>query len=273
MRMREYQVFFRWMCGRDIVNDGSLVSLVDELESLMERPFARWRALGRPAQELDWTVGARLQTLDSTVGAGRNQELRMRLTAGENCAGVVSLEVQAQMHPYTGRYVTTVDLRVHRDVLVDDEVLGAWGERFAAWVEDGDAIWAHAHDADDDAIQNVFDPNLLRLGYGVELAEGTDLMQNPGREVSRGEFRYVVNWLTWFGPEMCAELRLRERDYAIDGLSVLPLERGYWFSLAPSPLNPDDDEVRARQRALRELLEIPALAERTRRAFGFWQRR
>lgn len=273
MRMREHQVFFRWMCGRDVVNDGTLADWLDEVEALIGAPFATWRQLGRPAQTLPWELPARFEQVDSRIGAGANQELRIRWEAAANPAGIASFEVQASMHPYTGRFVTRLDLRVQRDALSDPSALEAWVVRFERWVGNSAALWAHAHDADDDAMQNIFDPGLLKLGYGVEVEAGTDLSQNAGREVSRGEFRYAINWMTRFGAEMAQELRLDERELAVPGVEFRRDDEGLWLRLAPSPLNPDDESVRSRQRALRDLFEIPALADRTRRTFGFWQTR
>lgn len=273
MRMRENQVYFRWTAGRDVVDDGTIADLVDSLEMEMGVPFARWRLLGQPDEARAWDGSARHDVLDSRIGVGTNQQLRIRWTAPENPAGIVSLEVQANMHPYTGRYVTSIDLRVGAAVMSEATRRESWRARFVEWVHDMDALYGHAHDVDDDAIQNAFDPGLLLRGYGVVVEEGVDLADNPGREVSRGEFRYVVNWLSYFGAEMCETLNMASREFAIDGLGVNPVEGGIWFELGASPLDSDAPEQRARQRALRDGLELRALADRTRRTFGFWQRR
>lgn len=272
MRMRENQVFFRWMAGRDIVDDATLADLIDDLEALMGAPFATWRVLGRPAQTLPWSAESRFELVDSRIGTGPNQELRFRLEAKENAAGIVSFEFQATMHPYTGRFVTTSDVRVKADRFVESTAVEAWRDRFQNWVQTADSIWAQAHDVDDDAMQNIFDANLLKFGYGVEVPAGADLSENPGREVSRGEFRYVVNWLTWFGPEMSKAMRVEERNLELVGLTVERLDSGVWLEIADTPLDLSD-AMRERQRWVRNQLEIPALADRTRRTFGFWQKK
>src|SRR5699024_11016243 len=78
MSMREHQVFLKWTCGRDILDDGTLITWNDTLEDAMHQAFATWRPLGKPGKPNPWTIEARLEHLDARVGAGLNQELRIR---------------------------------------------------------------------------------------------------------------------------------------------------------------------------------------------------
>lgn len=270
MSMREHQVFLKWTCGRDILDDGTLITWIDTLEDAMHQAFATWRPLGKPGKPNPWTIEARLEHLDARVGAGLNQELRIRLTANPNDAGVEYINIQAGLHPYTGRYVTACELRFQRDVFADAPTLERWSKTLQRWAKEGAALSAQLHDADDDAIQNVSNAGVLRLGYGIDVDE-VDVSQNPGRETSRGEYRYVVNWLSFYGKDMFKALN--EPPIAVDGVKTWEEEGGLWVQLSDSPLNPDDPNVRSRQRDVREQLGIENLAKKQQRSFGFWQQK
>lgn len=275
MRLREYQTYLRWTCGRDIVNDGTLADWVDRLEARMDAPFARWLPLDRPASPSPWHAGVRLDQLDGRCGAGQNQQVRMRLIADENAAGIVHFDVQATMHPYTGRYVAACELRLRQSVFESPTQVLDWVKQLEAWVEEGDVLCAHIHDADDDAIQNTSSVGMLKLGYGIDV-DAVDLPNNPGRETSRGELRYVVNWLSFFGAEMLDALHVPDDVWstlAADGIAVRREDKGVWLQLSASPLDPDAPATRARQAQVRELLGIKAFADRQRRAFGYWQKK
>lgn len=270
MRMREYQVFLRWTFSRDLVNDGTLVDWVDTLEEKMQQPFVQWLPFGRATQPLRWDANARLEQLDGRIGQGLNQELRMRLIAAPNPAGIVHLDVHANMHPYTGRYVVTCELRVENDRVQSAEEVEGWADILQRWAEQGEALSGHMHEADDDAIQNVGSPGVLKLGYGVEV-ESVDLASNPGRETSRGEHRYVVNWLTFYGKEMMDALGWPALE--VEGLRTWRAHEGLWLRLSDAPLPADAPEARARQGAARTQLGLQALADRQQRSFGFWQKK
>lgn len=270
MSMREHQVFLKWTCARDILDDGTLITWIDTLEDAMHQAFETWKPLGKPGKANPWTIEARLEHLDGLVGGGINQELRIRLTAGDNDAGVEYINIQAGLHPYTGRYVTACELRFRREVFADKPTLERWSKTLQRWAKEGEALSAQLHDADDDAIQNVSNAGVLRLGYGIDV-ESVDVSKNPGRETSRGEYRYVVNWLSFYSQEMCNALG--NPDVQVEGVQTWTENDGLWIQLSESPLNPDDDEVRARQRQVREQLGIEKLAKKQQRSFGFWQKK
>lgn len=270
MRMREYQVFLRWTCGRDIIDDATLVDWVDAIEAKMEQPFVQWMPLGTPGQPATWNAAARLDLLDGRIGQGSNQQLRMRLIAAPNPAQIDYFDIQATMHPYTGRYVTSCELRLKQTAFEDAATTAFWTERLQEWASQGAALSAHLHEADDDAIQNVSSAGVLKLGYGIDV-ESVDVANNPGRETSRGEYRYVVNWLSYFGEEMRNELR--QPEIAVEGVTTWEADGGLWIRLSDSPQNPDAPATRERQAAVRDQLGLQALADRQRRAFGFWQKK
>lgn len=270
MRMREYQVFLRWTCAKDIIDDGTLVEWVDTLEAKMQQPFVQWMPLGQPGAPATWNAMSRLEQLDERMGQGTNQQLRMRLIAAPNPAQIDHFDVQATMHPYTGRYVSACEVRFKQEAFDDQDTVEFWVETLKTWAKEGHALSAHMHQADDDAIQNVSSVGVLKLGYGIEV-ESVDVASNPGRETSRGEHRYVVNWLSYFGPEMATELRHPEID--VPGVEYEAQGEGFWIRLSESPQNPDDPDIRARQGAVREQLGLQALAKRQQRAFGFWQKK
>lgn len=270
MSMREHQVFLKWTCGRDVLDDGTLITWVDALEDAMEQPFAQWKSLARPGKPAPWDLHARLEELDALVGGGINQELRIRWIAAPNEAGVEYFNVQATLHPYTGRYVTACELRLKQSVFEDDAAIDRWSNILQEWAHQGEALSAQLHDADDDAIQNVSNAGVLRLGYGIDVDE-VDVSKNPGRETSRGEYRYVVNWLSFYSEDMCNALGKPNVD--VDGVRTWTRDGGLWVQLSDRPLPPDDPTVRARQQHVREQLNIEALAKKQQRSFGFWQRK
>lgn len=275
MRLREYQTYLRWTCGRDVVNDGTLADWVDSLEARMGAPFAAWLPLDRPAVATPWHATVRHDQLDGRCGAGQNQQVRMRLIAPENEAGIVHLDVQATMHPYTGRYVAACELRLREATFEAPGAVDTWTAQLKQWVDQGAALCAHMHNADDDAIQNTSSVGMLKRGYGVEV-DAVDLPNNPGRETSRGELRYVINWLTFFGQEMVDALQVSDEMLAAIGDAGVAVERtdaGLWLQLTDSPLEPDAAPTRARQGLVRELLGIKAFADRQRGAFGYWQKK
>lgn len=269
MRMREYDVFFRWTCGRDVVNDGTITRLVEELESLRGEPFSTYQPLGVPSSPVAWTEVLREQKLAPLAGGGANQQVRFRLDDGEGKHPVHRLEVQASAHPYTGRYVTTIDVRVAADFLEESRI-EEWVARFRRWLETSAAICGHAHDADDDAIQNIASPALLKRGYGVDVQD-VDLADNPGRETTRGEHRLAVNWLTWFSAETLEQLPVQE--LRVDSVEAVKQDDGLWIRLYELPQHPEAPEKRERQRQVRDELKLQEVADRRRRSFGFWQRK
>lgn len=270
MSMREYQVFLKWTCSKDVVDNGTLVEWVDILEAKMGMAFARFKPLGSSGRVLDWNAQQRIDNLDGRIGAGLNQQVRIRLIADDNPAGIVYLNIQATLHPYTGRYVAAFELRIRSDVFEDPETVAYWASLMQRWAEEGGALSAQLHDADDDAIQNVSSAGLLKIGYGIEV-DHVDVSKNPGRETSRGEYRYVVNWLSFYGHDMFEALGRPTID--VDGVRTWEQDGGLWVQLSDSPLHPDDKTVRERQRQVREQLAIEALAVRQQRSMGYWQRK
>lgn len=268
--MREHQVFLKWTCGRDVLDDGTLITWVDALEDAMEQAFSQWRALGRPGKPNPWNIQSRLDQLDALLGGGINQEFRVRLSAEPNAAGIDYINIQAGLHPYTGRYVTACELRLQSGQFSDAATVNLWAERLQQWAHEGAALSAQMHDADDDAIQNVSNAGVLRLGYGIDV-ESVDVSKNPGRESSRGEYRYVVNWLSFYGEDMLKALGNPTID--VEGVATWEKDGGLWVQLSDSPRKPDAPEVRQRQAAVREQLGIEKLAKRQQRSFGFWQKK
>lgn len=268
--MREHQTFLKWTCGRDVLDDGTLITWIDALEDTMEQAFAKWQPLGRPGKPNEWNIQARMDHLDSLVGGGINQEFRVRLTAAPNDAGIEYINIQATLHPYTGRYVTACELRLRSDIFTAQAAVEQWSERLQQWAHEGAALSAQMHEADDDAIQNVSNAGVLRLGYGIDV-ENVDVSKNPGRETSRGEYRYVVNWLSFYSEDMLKALG--HPAIEVEGVVTWEKDAGLWVKLSDSPQNPTDPTVRERQRLVREQLGIEKLAKKQQRSFGFWQKK
>jgi|GEM_PF-6567281 len=270
MSMREHQMFLKWTSGRDILDDGTLITWIDTLEDTMGQAFAQWRPLGRPGKPNPWTLQARLDQLDALVGGGTNQELRIRWIAAPNDAGIAYFNVQATLHPYTGRYVAACELRLETKVFEDSDAVEFWSNLLQQWAHQSEALSAQLHDADDDAIQNVSNAGVLRIGYGIDVDE-VDVAKNPGRETSRGEYRYVVNWLSFYNADMRKALGHPTVD--VPGVKTWEKDDGLWLQLSESPLHPENPTIRERQRLVREQLGIEKLAQKQQRSFGFWQKK
>ncbi len=263
-------MYFKFSAGRDVFDDGSAERVIADAASVFDITWTEIENLDRRMRRVELTRQRFEEHVGALTGAGLQQRARF-VVFGANAVGAARLEVNATLHPYTGRYLTMFDLRVPRAAFESPalvEAAVAFFERTAAATE---AIVANAHDTDDHAIQNIGSEQLLRRGYGIEVAGEVDLEANPGLEVSRGEFRYVVTWLTWLGAEIVSKLAHRRES----ALPIPEREAGSarWFRLCESPLSAGDAEVRALQAAVRASLGFRGLAGEEQRAFGFWQRK
>lgn len=296
MSLREDTFYIRLSTWRDLVDDATLVEIVERLHELCGRPFELLQDLGARALPRPLTAELMLDRLHSLVGGGLHQLVRLRLSSAQGTP-VRSLEINAGPHPYTGAFVTHLDLRVERAWMVRNGASAR--KRLRKLFEELVALTlpyqAHAHDTDDNAMQNMASASLLKRGYGVEVdPERWSLDTNPGRELSRGAFRYCVNWLTLLGPGLVDHLgvdrvlaspdaEVRELTLAWEGHGVARTtlasrfeEEGVaprWLllTLPGDPL--DMDALRPAQRAVQEHLGLRELAADERRSFGYWQRR
>lgn len=263
MRLRENAVQIRLATPRDLHDAGQCAAIVAEVEELAGARFSTWRDLvSVRAPEMDFDT-VRIEEIDALRGGGLYRRLRFRL-AGEPGT---SLEWNAGTHPYSGVWLTQIDARIaYRQ-------LGTEGaERIDAlvrrWVAEHAPLWAYAHDADDNAIQNATSDAIVRLGFGVEPDSlGTD---RPGREVNRGEFRYVVNWRTFLSAALLERIAEHADPAVLE--SAEKLGDGVLLRLAGHPLDAGRDDVRAEQRRLLAALGFDAVAERDRWTHGYWQR-
>lgn len=263
MRLRENAVYIRLATTHDLHDDGSCATIVRDVEGALGHRFATWRDLAAVrAPAIDFDI-VRAEEIDALSGGGLFRRLRFRL---ESQSGD-SLEWNAGTHPYSGVYVTQIDARLRYDSLEDDASarLDTLARR---WIAITRPLWAHVHDVDDNAIQNASSETMLRLGFGVDPATLGD--DRPGREVSRGEFRYAVNWRTF------VSAALIERIEAFADASLLGAHEsvgdGVLFSLPGHPRDAGRDDVRAEQRRLLAGLGFEAVAERDRWTQGYWQR-
>ncbi|MFT6629463.1 MAG: hypothetical protein ACJA1R_002740, partial [Flavobacteriales bacterium] len=236
--------------------------LVRDVEAFTGAGFESFTDLVAPRARAVALAGARAELIDAHTGAGFHQSARWRLDApnGQRC------EFGAGLHPYSGVYVTNVDVRIP-NTLVEGRH-DALAELLREWVRGTAPLSLHAHDADDNAIQNCESETMLRLGYGVEEALGP-VAERPGREFNRGQFRYVANWVTFMGEE--AVTLLEEAELCEWGESTEIFEGGRWARLSDEPTA--FDTIRSGQRALVEQAGFDKLVARDRRVWGYWQRK
>jgi len=272
MQLREHSVYYRASTYEDLLDNAKILAIVDELEALLGDWFGASQDLGRARQRPGLPRAGRV-VLEESCGRGLHLGTRVKLLGGppEAPTNGPSLELNAGGHPYSGRFVTSLDLRVPSSRFEELDFL----EQYVRWVESSAAsvapFMAHCHDTDDTAIQNLGSRALLRSGFGIEVEEEVDLLSNPGLEVSRGEFRYLASWLMIIGEPMIEQLG-RQGLEAFESAQLVPEDR-FLIRLYDSPLDCDKPESRERQRRVREVLRFDAIARENGWAWGYWDRK
>ena len=269
MRLRESSFFIKLSSHMDVLDDGTIFALLQSIETLAG---LRWDnsldLLERDARVRPWDEVADTLSLE-WLGQGTNRRFRRRWTASASAGGFAEwLEVNAASHPYSGVFVTQVELRLARERFVDP----TFASRFVVWADTWCArlapVDAHAHETDDHAIQNCSLPALLEAGFGVNVESlGED---RPGREVSRGEYRYCATWWSFTGARVLE--RLGYPDLANLPGEVLRLDEGVRVVLSPEPLRLDES-LRSAQRELAQVLGFAEAARKDRWTLGFWQKK
>lgn len=267
MRMREHALFLRASTRADLLDDGSAMAWIQRVQDLTGARFDH-------VTDLVAVRGERVALVDPDEQLGAllpravHVRTRIRLEASESTT-LRSFEIHAGAHPYSGAHVTQLDLRIAESALDDAAFIEQFVAFFAQLAAGIDATWAYAHPADDTAIQNATSPALLRLGYGVELDEAA-LRDMPGREVSRGEFRYAPDWLGWLGAPVLERLESFRSGWPARGRQQ---GTAFTWRLARHPADVDSEEGRSAQRQLRSDLGFDAVAAADRWTQGFWQKR
>lgn len=269
MRLREPSVFMKLSTHADVLDNGAIFQL---LESISALTGLLWETsidlLERDARVRSWSDVAEMLSFE-WVGQGTNRRFRRRWTApaAEGKFGEW-LEVHASSHPYSGVFVTQIELRLARERFGDHQ----FTSRFVAWADGWCSrlapIDAHAHETDDHAIQNCALPALLSAGFGINADSlGED---RPGREVSRGECRYCATWWSFAGAQVLE--RLGQPDLTQLPGDVLHAGGGVRVLLGADPLNLDES-FRSGQRHLADALGFAEAARKDRWTLGFWQKK
>lgn len=262
MRLKENAIYLKLVSRQDAINEGLYLKAIAELEEFAGASFETFQDLKGtrlPAR----TIGADLH-YDVFEGIGFHPTVRFVLSGP---SVVRSVEFNAGLHPYSGVYVVNVDVRFDSDAVATrgPELL-----RLAdKWATTWRPLTLHVHDVDDDSIQNIDNPRLLELGYGITAS--TELADRPGREASRGQFRFTVNWVSYFGDEALRLLGVIDReDWPVSSRS---LGDGRWFQLAETAGEIGSPEFRGNQSALRTSLDFDALIDKDRKSFSYWKRK
>lgn len=269
MRLRTDQVFMRFSWAGNVLAQGGHHQLIDDAQRALNVRFSQIKNVARRTDFRELTAERKAEWLPDFMADEAHPILNVSLRAEAN-EHPAQMTIFAGPHPYTGRYVVQYELLMPREAFESASAHDTWVRLFRSYAERWGAICGHMHDADDNSIQNTASAGMLKLGFGVEVDE-VNLAENPGREVSRGEFRFAINWLNYFGPEMVARLTRFMDDEPPE--LVEELGDGWFIRLADGPLSADADEVRQVQRFLRGSLAIQAATEENARAFGFWQRK
>ena len=277
MDLRERTVYFKWSTYADLLHSGELAAVVAGLESLLGAGFtlAQDLGVGRKQRRLSPTSDV-ASVLSRHVGAGVHVSGRFKLSQAPSDPnlGEETLEVFSGAHPYSGRFRVALDARVSRHRFEAPEFV----ERFVDWVRamvtSTRPFMAHAHETDDNAIQNISVPRLLKSGFGVDAQGPITLLDNPGVEISRGEFRHVVNWLTVLGPAMIDQLGVDAVRSAPCPAEVLGVDEEHlMLRLYRSPLEAAVDANRTRQAETREALGFMPLVQAQGPTMGYWNHR
>ncbi len=205
--LRENTLFLKLSTHHDLVFDATHAMILELLHDWMGAPFESFQDLTARGKPRPVTGQLLLDALHRGVGQGIHQSLRFKLWRESGCP-VRSFEFNAGAHPYTGAFCTQIDIRVEKSWVERNPQTAprVLRKRLIDLARLTHPFQAHAHDTDDNTIQNVDNLRLLRRGFGLDLTEPVDLSNNPGRELSRGNLRYAVNWLTLFGPELLAQI-------------------------------------------------------------------
>jgi hypothetical protein len=264
MRLREHAIYVKLVSRIDGVNEGVFLDTIRELEQVSGERFSEFHDLGGTRLPPKAIVPNEATPHQGYVGIGFHPTVRFSLT-GTGVAKAVTFN--AGLHPYSGVYVVQVDARFDA-AFVDSNpapVLSFARSLVEAW----DPLTLHVHDVDDDAIQNIDNARLVELGYGVRVP--VDLESRPGREASRGQFRFAVNWITYFGDETLELLGVKGRDDWPVPTERLPC--GRWFKLGESTSDIGTAPFRQHQRELRGALDFDALIDEDRRSYSYWKRK
>jgi len=299
--LKEDSIYLKLSTTHDLVYDATHVLLLDQLDDWNTGAFETFQDLAISSRPRPLTLDLLMEKLHSPVGVNIHQPLRFKMWRGRGTP-VRSLEFHAGAHPYTGIFHTQVDIRIERDwVARNPEAAPRILERrFKDLARLIHPFQGHVHDTDDNSIQNIGNPRLIKRGFDVDVQGPIALEDNPGRELSRGEFRYCVNWLTLFGPEMLKNLGQERVETApaarVEELDIDPVarkrpaevvaermsgtcatelrdapQRWHLLSLGGSPLQ--TSKFRPIQRAVREHLGLKKLAKDQRYMLGYWQKK
>ena len=202
MSLRDSSVYIRLSSYQDWVHGAEIVELLSQLDEWNQGPFELFCDELRRGRPKAVTGPLLLDAVHSLVGGGLHQIVRFRLSKSKG-RPVRSVTFAAGAHPYSGVFVSQLDVRVERDwVERNGEAAARKLERtLRTWVPLLRPFQAHVHDTDDNSVQNIGSTGLLERGYGVKV-DSVDLASNPGRERVLGEKRFCVNWLTLLGPAL-----------------------------------------------------------------------
>ncbi len=298
--LREETIYLKYSTKHGLLHDATFLEVLDLIHTWQGGLMATWQDLLIRGKPRALTPLLLMEELDRRVGQGLHQQIRVKLMGAPG--GVVrSVELHAGAHPYAGAFVTQLDIRLDRQWFVrnPERAPEVTRRRFVQIADLLHPFQAHAHDTDDNAIQNTDNLGLLKRGFDLDIEGPIDLANNPGRELSRAQFRYVVNWLTLLGPDLLDRLghdkALSAPATQVETLDIDPTTRQSlsqalrerlgaepetqetptWVLLrvGDSPLDAAIAEVRQTQAAVRAHLEMAKLAEKERWGLGYWQRK
>ncbi|MCB9506678.1 MAG: hypothetical protein H6700_04165 [Myxococcales bacterium] len=263
MQLCEDTLSIRLTTLTDVLDAGHHVEVLRDIEALAAQPLTSFRDLSVPRGRERGLHSVDDEPLHAHVGAGFHQTARFEVRAGAE----LSVTINAGLHPYTGVYATLVDARVPRAVAASkrDETV-ALCQR---WIDRLDPLLLNAQPSIDDAIQNTDSPRLIALAWGETAAE--EAGDRPGREWTRGHFRFAATWLTYVSNDALSLLDVEPGRLDAPGTHEVAMAGGQLFILGADPFA--SAAQRPAQRALRDRLRLDALAARDSRDLSYWKRK
>lgn len=258
-------MYIKLVTYEDVLDAGRHLEAIATLEALTGEVFVRYRDLSGTRMPFEPLEGNREALLGAHVGAGFHQTARFRVES--DGPALRSLELNAGLHPYSGVYTTLLEARLDARFVASRRA--AFVALFDDWVARLTPITAHAHDCDDDALQNIANPRLAELGYGRAMPAEPE--RRPGREAVRGQFRYATTWLSHYGREALAVLGEPGAD--LGEFDVREVRDGVTIRLVDDPSSVSEEQLRALQVKLRAALALDAMVARDRRNYAYWKKK
>jgi hypothetical protein len=281
LNLLEHTVYLRLSSAADLLNDGRILAAIDTLSQTLQTPFSFTQDLGSHRRDLPLSPSPGLSPLFTLQNRGIHPTTKLKILSTASPENTPHIELTAGIHPYSGKYRVSLDLRLQKSWFAQQDAPARFAQMVQNLVLICDPFVVHAHDTDDNTVQNISDPGLLKRAFSANTDDTLPLAERPGREINLGEMRYAVNWITVLGAEQVQTLQSLsdDPDDPLDisktpAQDVFPLANGrWWVRLYNSPLDAHTPLSRSTQLAVFLHWHLPLLARRQGPSLGYWDRK